>query len=101
MSTHDLHAWTIVFGVVVLPFMAIAFYFTPYLVAQTRGHQDQGTILCFNMLLGWTGLVWLICLFWAFTTVERPHSRRRRRTQAAHPPYPRSRRIQAGEPQPW
>ena len=43
-------------------------YFIPWMVAAIRGHNSSPAILVTNLLLGWTGLGWVIALIWAFTS---------------------------------
>lgn len=45
--------------------VAIALYFLPAIVADRRGRGDKLTIALFNALLGWTGIGWLLTLYWS------------------------------------
>jgi hypothetical protein len=40
-------------------------YLTPFVVAARREHERIGAILALNLLLGWTGIGWLLALRWA------------------------------------
>ncbi|HDR8858130.1 TPA: superinfection immunity protein [Burkholderia territorii] len=44
---------------------AIALYFLPAVVADRRARHDKLTIAMFNALFGWTGIGWLMTLYWA------------------------------------
>jgi hypothetical protein len=47
--------------------VAVIAYFLPAIVATKRGHKNAGAITVLNVLLGWSGLAWVIALIWAFT----------------------------------
>ena len=54
------------------PMIAIVLaYFVPSLIASIRGHHNEGAIFLLNLLLGWTGLGWVIALIWSATAVRR------------------------------
>jgi hypothetical protein len=42
-------------------------YFAPTLIASERGHNNFMPIFIFNFLAGWSVVVWIICLGWAFS----------------------------------
>lgn len=42
-------------------------YFIPALVALKRKHNQKGAITALNLLLGWSGIGWIIALVWAMT----------------------------------
>jgi hypothetical protein len=46
-----------------LAFLAVL-YFLPTIIASNRGHSVAG-ILLLNLLIGWTGIGWIILLLWA------------------------------------
>lgn len=48
-------------------FIALAIYFLPAIVAFTRQRHSSFLILLVNFCLGATGIVWILCLFWAFS----------------------------------
>lgn len=41
-------------------------YILPMMVAFYRRHENYTAIFLINLLLGWTGIVWVVCLVWAF-----------------------------------
>ena len=47
-------------------YLSFMFYVIPALVAWGRGHPATGTIWAITLLLGWTGIAWLLALLWAF-----------------------------------
>lgn len=49
-------------------------YFIPTLVAAIRGHQQALAIFVLNLLLGWSGLGWVLALIWACTAVHKQPS---------------------------
>jgi len=61
---------SVVAGFVVLAFIAfsIVMYFLPIFVAGLRGKSEgQLGIFLITVFGGWTGVLWLVCLIWAFT----------------------------------
>jgi hypothetical protein len=40
-------------------------YILPTIVAMTRNHCDKRTIIMLNLLLGWTGITWLVVIIWS------------------------------------
>lgn len=60
--------------------MLICFYFIlyilPTLIAILRGHRNHNSIAIVNLLLGWTGLAWIIALSWSFSSNVK-HPRRK------------------------
>ena len=44
-----------------------AVFFMPTIVACRRGHFKRGTTLLLNILVGWSGLGWLVIMFWSAT----------------------------------
>ena len=57
----------IFFGVL----LCLVIYFVPSLVAYGRHHHQRLAILVLNLVLGATGLAWVIALIWACTAVKR------------------------------
>jgi ABC-type sugar transport system permease subunit len=51
---------------------AICVYFMPTLLAIDNKKSNKRAIALLNLLLGWTGVVWVGALVWA-STVERQH----------------------------
>ena len=49
----------------VLFIVAIAFYLLPTIVAVANNHKQTAAIFITNLLLGWTGLGWVIALIWS------------------------------------
>lgn len=43
-----------------------AIYFLPAIVAALVKNPQAGAIFILNMLLGWTGIGWVVALVWAF-----------------------------------
>lgn len=43
----------------------IVFYFLPAIIAMIRGHSNTTAIVVLDLFLGWTVIVWLVCLVWA------------------------------------
>ena len=60
-------------------FLAFLFYIIPALVAWGRQHPDVRWIWALTLLLGWTGIGWLLALIWALRTMGaqrgHPHAR--------------------------
>lgn len=42
-------------------------YFLPYLIANSKGHEQETAIFILNLFAGWTFIAWVIALVWAFT----------------------------------
>jgi hypothetical protein len=53
-----------VFEIVVLV-ATVALYFLPALIADRRKRHDLLIIALFNAVLGWTGIGWVLALFWS------------------------------------
>lgn len=47
--------------------VAVVIYFLPTLVAWNRNHRNMVPIFLTDMLLGWSGLAWVIALIWSFS----------------------------------
>jgi len=45
--------------------------FLPTIIALLRGHDNTFAIFLTNLLLGWTGIGWIIALIWSFTAIRR------------------------------
>ncbi|WP_203292424.1 superinfection immunity protein [Maricaulis parjimensis] len=50
---------------------ALVVFFLPALIALLRGHDNTFAIFLTNLLLGWTGIGWLVALIWSFTAIRR------------------------------
>lgn len=46
-------------------FVLLFFYVLPILVAYKRRMAQRGLLTVLNLLIGWTGVLWIVCLFWA------------------------------------
>ena len=51
--------------------LGVALYFLPTIIAGLRKHTNLTAIILLNLLLGWSGLGWVIALIWA---VKKPES---------------------------
>jgi hypothetical protein len=40
-------------------------FFIPSVIAYWRNHRSKGGIIALNILLGWTGLGWIIAFIWS------------------------------------
>lgn len=56
---------------VVVLTVGLILYLLPWIVAANRDHHNSAAIGVLNVLLGWTGLGWVIALVWAATAVKR------------------------------
>jgi hypothetical protein len=45
--------------------LLFALYLAPFVVAARREHERLGAVLALNLLVGWTGIGWLLVLRWA------------------------------------
>ncbi len=52
-------------SIVLLVALVFMVYFLPAIVAECRGHRSAGAVFVLNLLLGWSGLFWIIALVWA------------------------------------
>ena len=50
---------------------ALVVFFLPVLIALLRGHDNTFAIFLTNLLLGRTGIGWIIALIWSFTAIRR------------------------------
>ena len=46
----------------------IALYLLPWMIAVMRGHRACGAIFITNLLLGWSGIIWLVTLIWSLNS---------------------------------
>lgn len=47
--------------------VACAIYLLPAIIAAMRGHASAWGIFALNLLLGWSGIIWIIALIWALS----------------------------------
>ena len=52
---------------ILITIITLAVYFLPTFIALVRDHHNKVAIIVTNLLLGWTGAVWLVALIWSFT----------------------------------
>ncbi|MBC3496175.1 superinfection immunity protein [Pseudomonas sp. DCB_CB] len=54
--------------------LAVSFflYLLPMMIAFHRHHENYTAIFMLNLFLGWTGVVWVVCLVWAFISKPAP-----------------------------
>jgi hypothetical protein len=77
--------------ILVAALFGIAFYFVPTIIAANRKITNTLPLFLVNLLLGWSGVMWLACLVWSL--VEQPAAQRRfyeRADQGLAPGPPRS-----------
>ena len=62
--------WTLAapIGLVLVGWLAAFAYFAPSMTAYRRNHHNAAPILALNLLLGWSGLGWIIAMIWALTS---------------------------------
>lgn len=58
-DAHSALLWLVI-GIVIL-----IVHFIPSYLAYSNNHPSKGLILVLNILMGWTGLGWIILLIWA------------------------------------
>jgi CHASE2 domain-containing sensor protein len=46
--------------------LALALYFLPAILADRRKRHDVLTLALFNACVGWTGVGWLLALYWSW-----------------------------------
>jgi hypothetical protein len=49
-----------------------ALYLAPFIIAARREHERLGGVLALNLLVGWTGIGWLLALRWALRPSPAP-----------------------------
>ena len=52
--------------------VVLAFYFLPYIIARKKNHPNRRAIFWVNLLLGGSGVGWLVALIWAIVGEARP-----------------------------
>ena len=53
--------------------IAIGIYLLPSGIAGNRKHNNSTPITLANLFFGWTGIGWLICFIWAFSSNTKTH----------------------------
>ena len=53
---------------VIILLVLVVLYFLPSIIAWDKNRQKFAPILVTNVLLGWSGLGWVIALIWAFNS---------------------------------
>lgn len=74
MDTVVFQAFRIVLAVCAILYL----YFLPFTVAYARRHNCAKTVFLMNLLLGWTGLGWIILLVWAFAGKKKHYEQNRK-----------------------
>ena len=54
-----------IISAVVFLAVLLAFYFLPYIIARAKNHPNRRAIFWVTLLLGWSGVGWLVVLIWA------------------------------------
>lgn len=62
-------------GMLFIGLLMLGAYFLPTMVAGNRDHHNFGAIFATNLLLGWTGIGWIIAFIWALTATPGGDSR--------------------------
>lgn len=52
-----------IFSIIVL--LALLIHFLPSFIAFSREHKSRMLILLLNVVLGWTGIGWIVLMIWA------------------------------------
>ncbi len=47
--------------------LLLPIYLIPSFIAAIRNHNDRYAIVFFNIVLGWTGILWLVFVGWSLT----------------------------------
>jgi uncharacterized protein YecT (DUF1311 family) len=63
-------AWGMAYLVVIL-----LIYFLPAIIAMSRGHKNALAIVLLNILVGWTGIGWIVILVWSLSSFVLSHDR--------------------------
>ena len=59
------------FILIVSVLLGLFIYLIPAIVANSRGHNQTGSIVALNILFGWSLLGWGIALIWALSNNKR------------------------------
>ncbi|NEG63868.1 superinfection immunity protein [Pantoea agglomerans] len=57
-------------GEMIVFILGLIFYLLPGIIASVRGHKSSTAIWVLTVVLGWTGLGWVVALVWSFTNSE-------------------------------
>jgi len=57
-------------GEMIVFILGLIFYLLPGIIASGRGHKNSTAIWVLTVVLGWTGLGWVVALVWSFTNPE-------------------------------
>jgi hypothetical protein len=49
----------------------LGFYFIPTIIAFSRDHSSKFRITILNLILGWSGLAWIVALIWSLSDTGR------------------------------
>lgn len=60
-------AFGLILALVVPGLITQCLYFLPYLIANSKGHDQETAIFILNLFAGWTIIAWIVALVWAFT----------------------------------
>ncbi|PKY10907.1 hypothetical protein B1757_07250 [Acidithiobacillus marinus] len=80
---------TLFFHIVVWLLMAVLgllVYFVPSMIAAARHHEHFFWVLMLNIVLGWSGIVWVVLVVWAILGERRGPPLNRVRADAFNPP---------------
>lgn len=68
-------AIAIIFMMIIPGILTQCIYFLPYVIANSKGHEQETAIFILNLFAGWTIIAWIIALVWAFTkkSTAMPH----------------------------
>jgi len=67
MESYDLMTTA---GTSLILVLAAAIYLAPCIISDKRNHPARTAILLVNIFLGWTLIIWLVCLIWAYSGKE-------------------------------
>ena len=53
------------FGLLFLGLIGLGIYMIPGIIAMYKNHKSKVGIVLLNFFLGWTVIVWVLCLLWS------------------------------------
>jgi len=63
-------------------------YFLPSIIASGRNHPAITGIVSLNLFLGWTGIIWIVCFIWAYSSTNNQTEKLApQKKQKTNPPY--------------